>query len=174
MKRVMIIGSSGSGKSTLARQVGAILNLPIIHIDPMFFTEGWVQRPREETHDLVNQAAMGGAWVFEGNCSRAFRLRAERADLIVMLDLPRLLRIWRVLWRTASNYGKTRPDMAPGCPERFDWEFLKWVWNYPTNQRPEAEALAQQWQDKKPFIRLNSRKDMAQFLVELASVHASR
>jgi hypothetical protein len=23
--------------------------------------------------------------------------------------------------------GQSRPDMAPGCPEKIDWEFLQWI-----------------------------------------------
>jgi hypothetical protein len=25
--------------------------------------------------------------------------------------------------------------MAPNCPERFDMEFAKWIWNYNKNNR---------------------------------------
>ena len=31
--RIRIVGNSGSGKSTIARNVGALLNLPVIHLD---------------------------------------------------------------------------------------------------------------------------------------------
>jgi hypothetical protein len=25
--------------------------------------------------------------------------------------------------------------MGEGCPEKIDWEFFKWVWNYPKRSR---------------------------------------
>ncbi|MBB4826932.1 hypothetical protein HNO89_004216 [Sporosarcina luteola] len=31
---------------------------------------------------------------------------------------------------------KTRPDMAEGCPEKVDWEFVKFIWTYPKKKRP--------------------------------------
>lgn len=31
--RIRIVGNSGSGKSTTAKKVGALLNLPVIHLD---------------------------------------------------------------------------------------------------------------------------------------------
>jgi len=56
MKRIMIIGASGAGKSTLARWLGQSLNLPVVHIDSMYFTQGWVERPREETLVMIREA----------------------------------------------------------------------------------------------------------------------
>jgi hypothetical protein len=34
-----------------------------------------------------------------------------------------------------------RPDLAPGCPERFDREFLRFIWNFKTNSRPRIVAM---------------------------------
>ncbi len=42
MKCIMIIG--GSGKSTLARRLGEITGLPVVRIDPMFYTVGCPER----------------------------------------------------------------------------------------------------------------------------------
>jgi hypothetical protein len=30
--------------------------------------------------------------------------------------------------------------MAAGCPEKFDSEFLKWVWNFPRDYDPKISA----------------------------------
>lgn len=56
-RRIMIIGGSGSGKSTLARTIGGLTGLPVIHIDPMYWAPGWVQRSPEETRALSLAAA---------------------------------------------------------------------------------------------------------------------
>jgi hypothetical protein len=39
------------------------------------------------------------------------------------------------------GYGRARAEVAPGCPERFDWKFILWVWNYPTRSRPKTLRL---------------------------------
>ena len=164
MKRIMIIGASGSGKSTLARNLGVRLGLPVTHIDRFYFAPGWVQRPREETDALACAAADADEWVFEGNNSSTFDYRAERSDLIVVLDPRRLRRLLRCLWRTARYYGRNRPDMAKGCPERFEWAFLfDWVWNYDTHSRHKAEALVERWQDRRPILRLRSVRAVNRF-----------
>ena len=46
----------------------------------------------------------------------------------------------RVLWRVASAYGQVRPDMGAGCPEKFDWEFLRYVWRFDRVERPRILA----------------------------------
>ena len=37
MKKIIVIGPSGSGKSTLARKIAPILNLPLYHLDQLFW-----------------------------------------------------------------------------------------------------------------------------------------
>ena len=75
------------------------------------------------------------------NFSGTMKRRAEVADAIVHVDLPRWLCVVRVLKRVALGYGRSRADVAPGCPERFDWDFLKWVWNYPKRSRRRTQEL---------------------------------
>ncbi|MGJ9459265.1 hypothetical protein [Oceanobacillus sp. CF4.6] len=52
MKKVAIIGCSGSGKSTLARTLGAMLHLPVYHLDALFWQPGWV--PTNKEHFVTN------------------------------------------------------------------------------------------------------------------------
>jgi len=163
MKRIMIIGASGAGKSTLARWLGQSLNLPVVHIDSMYFTQGWVERPREETLVMIREATQAPEWVFEGNCSTSFDERAELSDLIVVLELGKVRRLMRTLWRSLRYYGRTRPEMARGCPERFDFEFISWVWNYDTHSRPKMEAFVQRWQGKRPIVRISSARQARRF-----------
>jgi adenylate kinase family enzyme len=168
MQRIMILGGSGSGKSTLARQVGARTGLPVIHIDPMYWAPGWVQLPAEETRALALAAAAGDRWVFEGNHVETMDARAERADLIVFLDLPRTLGLGRAIWRSLRHYGRTRPDMPPDCPERLDLGFLwTFVWGYDTRSRPRALAVMARWQDQRTIRHLRSSAEVRRFLAEL-------
>ncbi|MBP5270440.1 MAG: hypothetical protein ILO42_05735 [Clostridia bacterium] len=59
-----------------------------------------------------------GAKVFPG--------RFDEADLIVMLLLGRVPCFFRAYGRYLKYKGRTRPDMAEGCGEKFDREFAKW------------------------------------------------
>ena len=48
MEKILIIGCSGSGKSTLARQLKEKLGLPVVHLDQLWWQEGWQSVSREE------------------------------------------------------------------------------------------------------------------------------
>jgi len=140
-RRILVIGCSGAGKSTLAKAIAARHQLPLIHLDRSYWRPGWVAPSEAEWAAEIERLIAEPAWVMDGNFSSTMPRRAEFADAIVFLDLPRWLCLLRVLRRMVLGYGRDRPDVAPGCPERFDWAFLKWVWNYPTRSRPKTLAL---------------------------------
>jgi hypothetical protein len=55
-----------------------------------------------------------------------------------LLERPRWLRVARVLWRT---FWRTREAGLPeGCPEKFDWPFLKFIWQFDKVTWPRIEA----------------------------------
>lgn len=155
MQRIMIIGGPGSGKSTLARALGAALDLPVVHGGRFYYRPGWEKRDSVETNRLFTEAAAGEAWVLDGNHKRSRDFRAERADLIIYMHLHRIRRMARCLWRSARHHGRTRPDMAPGCNERFDFDFfLPFVWNYDKTSGAKAREFLDQWRGKRPILEL--------------------
>lgn len=106
----------------------------------------------------------------EGNYAAAtFASRLPRADLIVVIEQPRRVCMRRVLWRSLTQWGRSRPDMAPGCPERFDVVFLRYVWNYRRNSAPKIDALLEQAAPAAPIVRLRSDAEIARFLDSLPS-----
>ncbi|MGD9711573.1 MAG: AAA family ATPase [Thermomicrobiales bacterium] len=137
MRRVMIVGSAGSGKSTLARRIGGLLDLPVVHLDTLYWRPGWIAPRPEEWREHVRAAVQSDRWVIDGNYSDTFDLRFERADTAILLDAPRRTCIQRVLRRSLMHHGEIRADNAPGCPERLEWTFLKWVWAWPSSRRPD-------------------------------------
>ena len=44
MQRIIIIGCGGAGKSTLARKLGEVLDLPVVHLDQLFWKPNWHRR----------------------------------------------------------------------------------------------------------------------------------
>ena len=135
MKRVMIVGCSGSGKSTLGRRLANIMALPLIHTDHILWKQGWELRQKDEIRYLIHEAAQKSVWIIEGANSSTFDLRIARADTLIVLDLPTRICLFRVLKRVIGSYGEVREDMASGCPERFDWGFFNWIYNYKRTHR---------------------------------------
>jgi len=138
MKRVAVVGSSGAGKSTFARRLGERTGLPVIHLDELYWRPGWDPTPDDEWDQVVTELAAGDEWIIDGNYSRTMEMRARRADTVVFLDYPRVGCLARVLRRTLTNYG--RAVQAPGCPEKIDLQFLKWVATYPNAGKPRMLA----------------------------------
>src|SRR5262245_33285650 len=163
MRRVMVIGSCGTGKSTLARNVGARLGLPVIHLDSEYWRPGWVDPTPHEWRAQVAALATRDAWVMDGNYSGTWDLRLLRAHAVIWLDLPRAVYFARMLKRSIVNYGRVRADLAPGCPERLDWDFVKWVWTYPRRTRPKTIAALDRVRGEKRVVVLRSRADVRAF-----------
>ncbi len=135
MERIIIIGCGGAGKSTLARQLGEKLELPVVHLDRLFWRPGWVQVSQEEFDDLLRVELEKEKWIMDGNFNRTIPRRVERCDTIIYLDFNRFTCLWGVMKRLLTNIGKVRPDMGEGCPEKIDFEFLKWIWNFNRDKR---------------------------------------
>ncbi len=144
MQKIAVIGNAGSGKSTFARDLGQILGIEVIHLDALFWNAGWIETPKDIFRSRVEQAVRGDAWVSDGNYTSTFDIRLLAADTIVFLDLPLQISLWRVVNRWICYSGRTRADMAPGCPERFALAFLRWIWDYPKRTRPTVLRLLEE------------------------------
>lgn len=167
MSRIMVIGPSGAGKSTLARQLGSLLKMDVIHLDRRYWNAGWRETPKPEWSEKVAAMTQGEEWIIDGNYSSTMDIRLKRADRVVFLDFSRARCIVRAVKRRIQWQGKTRPDMAEGCPERIDWKFLKWIWTYPKRSRPATlERLKHLPPGTKVYV-LNKPREVKNFLAKV-------
>jgi adenylate kinase family enzyme len=144
MQRVMIVGQPGSGKSTFARALGERTGLPVVHIDKIHWQPGWVERSRDEKDRLTREVHARETWIFEGGHSRTWPERIARADTLIWLDVPLPRRLWRVLRRAVTGYGRTRPDMQDDCPEQLGGTFvdlLRFMWRTRRSGRMKIQAI---------------------------------
>ena len=127
--KIAIMGYSGSGKSTLARKLGEYYNCDVFHFDAIQFLPGWEIREYEEKMQMTKDFLdTHDSWVIDGTYSRFYLdRRLEEADCIVLMLFNRFSSLYRVAKRYLKYKNKTRPDMAEGCTEKLDWEFVKWV-----------------------------------------------
>ena len=130
--KIAVIGYTGSGKSVLAAKLGKILGCPVLHLDKLQFEAGWKERKEAEGNRLCEQFLEENkerGWVIDGNYEKfCQKRRMKEADLIIFIGLSKmdlsvagaapLLQIQRTI---------PEKDMADGCIEKMDKEFILWI-----------------------------------------------
>jgi adenylate kinase family enzyme len=164
MRKVLVIGSGGAGKSTLSNQLGESLKIEVLHLDKFYWRPGWIETPKSEWVKTVEELLTRDAWIMDGNYLGTFDIRFETCDTVIFLDMPRTLCIWRALKRLLMYRNKRRPDMGAGCPEKFNLEFILWIWNYPLSTRPEIVKMLKSNPEGKNIIWLRSPSEANRFL----------
>ena len=164
-QRILLAGVSGSGKSTLARRIAA-RGYPYTEIDGLYHGEGWTRR--ESFADDVRSLAAEPRWVAEWQYSEVRQLLAERADLIVWLDLPTPVVMARVIRRTMRR-ARTREELWNGNVEpglvhavTNDEGIIRWAWKTRAKYRalvPRAGV---------PTVRLRTQREIEAWLLTLA------
>ena len=134
-KRVAVIGCPGGGKSTFSRALRDRVGLPLYHLDAIYWRDDRTHLSREEFYPLMQEIIAREEWIMDGNFNRTMPERIKRCDTIIYLDFSRVVCLMGVVKRVITTYGTVRPDMGEGCPERIDFEFMKWVWNFNKNKR---------------------------------------
>lgn len=172
-QRIMVVGCSGGGKSTLSQKLAAHFGLRYISMDKEFFwLPGWIGRPRDDQRALIEQVVAGERWIMDGSNPSSFDLRVPRSDLVIWVRMPRLLSLWGVTTRALKTYGRTRPDMAPGCPERLpDREFIRYIWDFEKVHAPIFLRDFELHGPNVPVLVIKSRAEIRK-LLDLAGVAA--
>lgn len=175
MKKILVIGSSGAGKSTFSRRLHSATNLKLIHLDKLYWKPNWVETiDKAEWRKTLTEVLKGDEWIIDGNYSSTLAMRLEFCDTAILLDLPHYICAWRVFKRSVLYRKRKRPDMAKGCAEKFDWEFLKWTWNYPKRSKERVEELLKRFESEKTIIRLKSKKEVENFLVNFSRAFCAK
>ncbi|MFC4386224.1 DNA topology modulation protein [Gracilibacillus marinus] len=164
MRKIILIGSGGAGKSTLARQLGHKLKINVYHLDALYWKPNWVGISRDEQRSIQKDLVSKEEWIIDGNYGGTIDIRLHAADTIILLDLPRIICVYRALKRMIQYRNRTRPDMGEGCKERIDVHFLKWIWNYPKTKRPEILNKLEHLKEVKQVVILQSPNEVKKFL----------
>lgn len=168
--KILILGCSGSGKSTLTNALGKNFKLPVLHLDRVWHTTAYDeegrQRLKQTQIDFINE---NKSFIIDGNYASTLDLRIPYANLIIWFQIPRRIRVYRVLKRTIK--GKlgleNRSDIADEFKERFNreyLEFLKFVWNCKKTQFPKMEAAFAKRSADCKLVIIKNKKDKEQLL----------
>ena len=172
-RRVVVTGLAGSGKSTLAVALADRTGLPVIHLDLAFWKPGWVAPSESEWRDKQRVILAGDAWIADGNYHETLDLRIQRADTLVVLDMP-----WWLCSGRALRRGFTMPAQLPeGCDYsawarlRDEWRLAGRIWRQRhVEPAREREVISHHGQNVAVHV-LRSKRAVVDFL---DGVHADR
>lgn len=172
-KKIVVYGNAGSGKTTLAFALHQKLNVPIYHLDQYHWKPNWERVSDEQFFAIHSRLCNEPAWVMEGIYTRILPERIAHADMVVFLDMPRYLCMWRVFKRAALNIGKQLPGDPVGCKQNVFsgkfLDFLSWVWNFnKRNRQPILDMLEiERNKSNKEIYIFTSPKEINAFIKQL-------
>jgi adenylate kinase family enzyme len=169
MPRIVVFGNPGAGKSTFARSIAGHLQLPYISLDALFWKPGWVESNHAEFRARVQPLLEHENYVVDGNYFTPLgEDRFRLAHRVFWFDLPRLVCMAGVSRRMVAGYGRTRPEMAEGCPERLDLPFLRFVWRYQARNQAKFAAMIARNNAEQKLKRFTSRAQANAALARIA------
>lgn len=121
-KKLIIVGNSGSGKTYLAQKVASVFNLPVIHLDKLFWeSESFSEkRPKEIVHQELEEITDQHKWILEGVFGDLAYIGISKADFLIFLNLD-----WSECKKGLMLRG---PENATedNFKELIDWAGLYW------------------------------------------------
>lgn len=162
MDRILVIGNCGAGKTYFSEQLAQKLNLPLIHLDHLFWLPNWQQRPRAEFDKILLNALQKERWIIDGNYMRTLPTRIKYTSTVVYLNFNRWLCAYRVIKRFLKGQ-----QQAQGCTQKISLSFLwKILFSHPLHQKKSIENLKTQYLQL-IWIELITPTDAANFLQSL-------
>ena len=159
------MGSPGSGKSTFARRLSQVTGIPVVSLDALFWKPGWKPSEAAEFEARVAEAVRGPRWIIDGDYIWwAGDVRRDVADAVIWFDLPRRACMVGIISRIATSYGRVRPEMAEGCPERINAEFFRYVWTYRRERRPKLQQYLGELRSDQSLICFTDRAQAERYL----------
>ena len=169
MQRILLIGSAGAGKTTFANQLAQKLNLPLVHLDKLYWCGEWEHLSRDEFDEVLQKELEKPEWIIDGNFNRTIAHRLQYCDTVFFFDYPTVTCLAGITQRTLTNLGKTRSDMGGHCVEYFDAQKIALYRNVLTfrkQHRKNYYALLDH-ADPVNVIILKNRRQAKAFLAKL-------
>jgi adenylate kinase family enzyme len=158
-----VLGCAGSGKTTFAHRLAARLNVPAYCLD-YFWQPDWSTEEVPKFRDLLRTLHAADAWVSDGNfASVTFDIRLPRADLIVWIDRPRFVCVWRAVRRVFRTEEAHKLRDLP--------KVLRFIEGFDRQNRPLIEGLRVRYAPQVPVVHLKSDHESACFIEGYSSIN---
>lgn len=122
-KKIILIGCPGSGKSYLSKKISAKLDIPVYHLDNLFWYGNWQHITTEQLKEKVDKIIENEKWIIDGNYSKTLKDRIDKADFIFFMNLSSKT----CLKGYFNRINKKRDDIPKTCIEEIDDEFIEYI-----------------------------------------------
>lgn len=156
--RIAVLGYAGSGKTYFSDYIAEKKNIPVLHLDDVKWDKEW--KPIDDSIVLpqVSEFMAKDDWIIDGYYKYLlYDERLKKADMIILLLLPRLTCLWRAVKRTKSR----RLD---GYKNDLNWWFVKFtLFGCRNKERRQTYAeIAEKYKDK--TVVLKTKRQVEDFM----------
>lgn len=162
MEKILVIGSPGSGKSYFSKKLSKILNIPVYHLDLIYWHENWVSMPKEEFEKKQKEIMEQDNWIIDGNYQRTLEMRLKNSNKVFFLDLP----VSTCVKAEKARRGIPRSDFPSFLNEGEDPEFVRYIKEFPKINKPIILELLKKHENLE-IIVLKNRRQMNKYLKDL-------
>ena len=156
--KIAVLGYAGSGKTYLSDYIAEKKNIPVLHLDDIKWDKKW--KPVDDSVVLPKVADFMAKedWIIDGYYTYLMiDERLQKADKIVLLQLPRATCFCRAVKRTKSR----RQD---GYVNDMNWWFVKFtLFGCRNKERRNYYAeIAKKYSDK--TVVLKTKRQVEEFM----------
>ena len=161
MKKIIVIGCPGSGKSTFSKKLHQITQIPLYHLDMLYWKPDKTTVDKSEFSKRVSEILPQRHWIIDGNYISTMEARMKACDTVVFLDFQADV----CLSGIEERKGKARSDIPWIESDDFDVDFINFIKNFAFDTRPQILDLLDKYHDKNVYI-LKSRNQADAFLLK--------
>ena len=179
MDRIAVFGSTCSGKSTFAVNLSDLLDIPVYHLDDLFWEAEWKIAHNDIFQKQVEEIVIEEKWILDGNYSKVRKKVLNRVTNAIILDPPLFLILWRLFVRTLGRSTKIKLGKISRLPSRIeeneDKEFFfksfvelaKYAFRFKKRGYKKLLEEISQILNKESIVILRRKKNIRKFLSEL-------
>lgn len=171
--RLVLVGTTGAGKTTMAKTIAQALDMDHIEFDAIRHGPSWTETPDDVFRKRLRQHLQGDRWIGDGNYSLARDVVWPKATMLIWLDYPIRVVLWRLFWRTMRR-GVLREELWHGNREQIWRHFFSrqslFLWALQTHWRRRRSipaALAHPDHAHLDLVHLRSPKAADEWLVTM-------
>ena len=165
--KIHIIGGSGSGKTYLARMLSQKYNIPHYDLDGLFWDNSsnhYGKKNTSEKRDALLKGILHNKdWIIEGVYYSWLTESFEKADIIIILDVPKRVcksRIIRRFFKRKIGLEHVKKESIKSI-----LDLLKWADRFEKVNLPEIYTLLEDHNDKITILR--SAKQVRNYITVL-------